>query len=130
MLLYLLIVKLRKLGKIRIRWPMIIAVLRMVVRPERCGEVEQIMRGILESTRVQRGCLAYGFYRDVEDEHAYVILERWRSQEDMEEFIRSESYRRLLAAMELLTEPPEVMINAISYTAGLEAVKAARGCSD
>jgi hypothetical protein len=32
--------------------------------------------------------------------------------------------------MELLAEPPEVKINAVSYTAGLEAVKAARQVSD
>jgi hypothetical protein len=32
--------------------------------------------------------------------------------------------------MELLAKPPEVKINAISYTAGLEAVKAVRQGSD
>ena len=109
---------------------MIIAILRMVVRPEKRKEVEQIVRGILESTRVQRGCLSYSFSRDVEDMNAYFILERWSTQADLEEFIRSESYRKLLAAMELLSEPPEVTINAISYTAGLEAIKAARQCND
>jgi quinol monooxygenase YgiN len=109
---------------------MIIAILRMVVRPEKRKEVEQIVRGILESTRVQKGCLNYGFYQDLEDENTFTVLERWATQADLEEFIRSESYRQLLAAMELLAEPPEVMINAISYTAGLEAIKAARQCSD
>ncbi len=109
---------------------MIIATLRMAARPEKREEVEQIVRGILESTRVQRGCLSYSFCRDVEDENAYLIIERWATQTDLEEFIRSESYRKLLAAMELLAKPPEVKINAISYTAGLEAIKAARQCND
>jgi quinol monooxygenase YgiN len=109
---------------------MIIATLRMAARPEKREEVEQIVRGILESTRVQRGCQSYSFCRDVEDANAYLILERWATQADLEEFIRSESYRKLLAAMELLAEPPEVKINAISYTAGLEAIKAVRQCND
>lgn len=109
---------------------MIIAILRMVVRPEKKEEVLQIVRGILEPTRVQKGCLSYSLCRDVEDENTFVIIERWSTQEDLERFVRSESYRRLLTAMELLAEPPEVKINAISYTAGLEAVKAARQGSD
>jgi len=79
---------------------------------------------------VQRGCLSYRFCRDVEDVNEYLIIERWETQTDLEEFIRSESYRKLLAAMELLAKPPEVKINAISYTAGLEAIKAARQCND
>jgi len=109
---------------------MIIATLRMAARPEKREEIEQIVRGILESTRVQRGCLSYRFCRDVEDVNEYLIIERWETQTDLEEFIRSESYRKLLAAMELLAKPPEVKINAISYTAGLEAIKAARQCND
>ena len=109
---------------------MIIATLRMAARPERREEVEQIVRGILESTRVQRGCQSYSFCQDVEDANSYFILEQWATQADLEEFIRSKNYRKLLAAMELLSEPPEVKINAISYTAGLEAIKAARQCND
>ena len=109
---------------------MIIAILRMTVRPEKTEDLLQIVRGILEPTRVQKGCLSYSLCRDVEDENTFVIIERWSTQEDLERFVRSESYRRLLTAMELLAEPPEVKINAISYTAGLEAVKAARQGSD
>jgi quinol monooxygenase YgiN len=109
---------------------MIITILRMTVRPEKTEDLLQIIRGILEPTRVQKGCLSYSLCRDVEDENTFVIIERWATQEDLERFVRSENYHRLLTAMELLAEPPEVKINAISYTAGLEAVKAARQGSD
>ena len=105
---------------------MIVAILRMVVRPEKREDFVQIIRGILEPTRVQNGCLGYCLCQDVEDEDAFVILEQWESQNDLERFIRSEAYRQLLAAMELLAQPPEIKINAISYTAGLEAIEAAR----
>ena len=67
-----------------------------------------------------------GFYNDVEDENTFIILERWETQTDLKKFIRSESYRQLLTAMELLAEPPDIKINAISYTAGLEAIEAER----
>lgn len=109
---------------------MIIVVLRMVVRSEKREDLMKTVRGILEPTRVENGCIDYHFYQDIEDNNTFVILEEWETQQNLERFIRSENYRLLLTAMELLAEPPEIKINAISYTAGLEAVKAARQCND
>jgi quinol monooxygenase YgiN len=105
---------------------MIIVTLSMVVKTEEREKLLQIVRMILEPTRVEKGCLDYHCYQDVEDENAFVILERWQSQEDLERFIQSKNYQQLLTAMELLTEAPDIKINAISYTAGLEAIEKAR----
>lgn len=105
---------------------MIVVISRMVTDPQRSEEVATIIRGILEPTRVKKGCLDYYFCRDMEDDHTFIVLERWATQQDLEEFIQSESYYQLLTAMELLVEPPDIKINAISYTAGLEAIRAAR----
>ena len=82
--------------------------------------------GILEPTRVEKGCLDYRLYQDFEDTNTFVVLEQWATQQGLERFIRSNNYRQLLAAMDLLAGPPEVKINAISYVAGLEAIKATR----
>jgi quinol monooxygenase YgiN len=106
---------------------MIIVTLSMVVKPEERDNLMQIVRMILEPTRVEKGCLNYHCYQDIEDENAFAILEQWQTQEDLERFIQSKNYQQLLTAMELLTEAPEIKINAISYTAGLEAIKKARG---
>ena len=105
---------------------MIIVILKMVVRPEKREDLIEIIRGILEPTRVEKGCLDYHLYQDFEDANTFVVLEQWATQQDLERFVRSNNYRQLLAAMDLLAEPPEVKINAISYTAGLEAIKAVR----
>lgn len=105
---------------------MIIVILKMVVRPEKREDLIETIRGILEPTRVEKGCLDYHLYQDFEDANSFVVLEQWATQQDLERFVRSNNYRQLLAAMDLLAEPPEVKINAISYTAGLEAIKATR----
>jgi quinol monooxygenase YgiN len=105
---------------------MIIVTLSMVVKPEERENLMQIVRMILEPTRVEKGCLNYHCYQDVEDENAFVILEHWQTQQDLERFIQSRNYQQLLTAMELLTEAPDIKINAISYTAGLEAIEKAR----
>lgn len=106
---------------------MIIVTLSMVVKAEERENLLQIVRMILEPTRVEKGCLNYHCYQDVEDKDAFVILEQWETQQDLERFIQSRNYQQLLTAMELLIEAPEIKINAISYTAGLEAIEKARG---
>jgi quinol monooxygenase YgiN len=105
---------------------MIIVTLSMVVKPEERENLLEIVRMIVEPTRVEKGCLSYHCYQDVEDENAFVILEHWQTQQDLERFIQSRNYQQLLTAMELLAEAPEIKINAISYTAGLEAIEKAR----
>ena len=105
---------------------MILVIQQLAVRPDKRDELIDLIGGILKPTRVERGCVNYNLCQAVDDERRFFVIEEWRSQKDLEAFIRSASYRRLLVAMELLSEPPVVKINAISYTAGLEAIRAVR----
>ncbi len=102
---------------------MILATLRMIVRPERRSDLLETMRGMLEPARVERGCLSYRLYEDVENRNAFVLLEEWATQEDLERHISKDSQRRLLALMDLLSEQPELKFNTVSHTAGMDLIK-------
>ncbi len=52
--------------------------------------------------------------------------EQWESEESLCEHIRSDLYRRVLAALELSKRPPEVTFYYCSQTKGLELIEAAR----
>ncbi len=52
--------------------------------------------------------------------------EQWQSEEALQEHIRSDLYRRLLAAMELSRKEPEVKFYCCSQVKGLELIEAAR----
>ncbi len=54
------------------------------------------------------------------------FVERWRSREEMERHIRSDRYLRILAAMELSSERPEISFHAVSETKGLELIEGLR----
>jgi hypothetical protein len=54
--------------------------LRRIVRPERRSDLLETMRGMLDPTRVERGCLSYRLYEDVESRNAFVLLEEWATQ--------------------------------------------------
>lgn len=102
---------------------MILSTLRMIVRPERRSDLLGAMRGMLEPARVERGCLSYRLYEDVEDRNAFVLMEEWATQEDLERHISAESQRRLLGLMDLLSEQPELRFNTVSHTAGMDLVE-------
>lgn len=102
---------------------MIQATLKMIVRPERRTDLLETMRGMLEPARVERGCLSYRLYEDVEDRNAFVLLEEWATQEDLERHISKDNERRLLTLMDLLSEQPELRFNTVSHTAGMDLIE-------
>ena len=101
----------------------ILVTLRMIVRPERRSDLLETMRGALEPARVERGCQSYRFYEDVEDGNAFVLVEEWATQEDLERHIAKDDQRRLLALFDLLSEKPEMQFNTVSHTAGMELIE-------
>jgi len=101
----------------------ILVTLKMIVQPERRSDFLETMRGMLEPVRVERGCLIYRLYEDVESRNAFVLLEEWATQEDLERHISKYNQQRLLALMDLLSEQPELRFNTVSHTAGMDLIE-------
>ena len=102
---------------------MILVTLKMIVRSEKRMDLIETMRGMLEPARVERGCLSYCLYEDVENRNAFVLLEEWATQEDLECHIRTDNHLRLLTLMDLLSEQPELRFNTVSHTAGMDLIE-------
>ena len=102
---------------------MIFVTLKMIVQPEKRGALIETMRGMLEPARVERGCLSYCLYEDVENRNAFVLLEEWETQKDLESHIRTDNHRRILELMDLLSEQPELRFNTVSHTAGMDLIE-------
>ena len=106
---------------------MIITTMRIQVNSENRKELLQTVSSLIEKIRRERGCLSHHIYQDIMDENAFIVVEEWASQVELDDYLRSDRFGILLGALNLLGEPPDIRFNAISYTAGLEAVEAARG---
>lgn len=102
---------------------MILVTLRMIVRPAMRRDFLETMRGMLEPTRVERGCLSYRLYEDVEDRNTFILVEEWNTPKDLETHIRTDNQRRLFALMDLLSEQPELRFNTVSHTAGMDLIE-------
>jgi quinol monooxygenase YgiN len=108
---------------------MVHATIRMDISPAKATEALEILCSMAERTRVKSGCISSRIYRDVQAEHAHAIMieELWRSQEELEQHLRSSDYHRVLLVVEMAKEPPEIRFNAISHSSGVETIEKARG---
>jgi quinol monooxygenase YgiN len=106
---------------------MITVTLQIMATPQRRVEIMRTLRSISGPTQAEPGCACCHSYQDIEDNNAFFTVQEWKTQMDLNRYIRSDQFRKILALMEISSEPPEIKINTISHTAGFETIKAARG---
>ena len=105
---------------------MVIGTLRIPVSPDRCAEVVEVLRSIQGPVLAQPGCAGCSIYEEQGPEQTVVLVERWESDAALEAHIRSESYRRILGAIELSGGPPEVRFERVSASEGMELIERLR----
>jgi quinol monooxygenase YgiN len=101
----------------------ILVTLKMIIQPEMRRDFLETMRGMIEPVQVERGCLSYRLYEDVEDINTFVLVEEWATQKDLESHIRTDNQRQLLALMDLLNEQPELRFITVSHTKGIDLIE-------
>jgi len=106
---------------------MIIHTIKIKVLPDKRKELSQTIFAIIDYIRKEKGCVSYNFYQDREDENNLLLIGEWDMQEDLDNHLCSTTFSVLRGAMNLLSTPPEIKFNVVSYQAGTEALKAARG---
>lgn len=105
---------------------MIVGTLRILPAPERRADILEVFRSIQGPVLAQPGCDACHIYEEQGPEQAVVLVERWESQTALEAHLRSETYRRILGAVELSGGPPEVRFDYVSATDGMELIERSR----
>jgi quinol monooxygenase YgiN len=107
---------------------MILATVRMTIPPPKRSEVLRTLRFLTGEASIQPGCLSTRIYHDENEEAVFMVEEVWKSQDDLDRYLRSEDYRNVLLVIELAGEEPEIRFQTISDPAGIEVVERARGC--
>jgi len=108
---------------------MILSFARINPLPGKQQVVLDILRTVIGATRLKSGCMDCAVYTDHGEGPTILYLEQWQSREFLDRHIRSELYFRVLSAMELSGEPPEIYFHEVSDTRGLEYVEALRTAS-
>jgi len=102
---------------------MILAFIKMNVRPEKHKELLQTFQSIVSQMRMENGCVDSNFYLNAENEDNFVLIEEWETRNALDDHLRSDLFMVLMGASSLLSRPPEIMIHTVSNSSELEAVK-------
>ncbi len=105
---------------------MILETIRMKIPPQKRGEALKILRSIVEGNRILPGCLRCRIYEDLQEDGVIMYEEMWKSEEELENHLRSEEYRKVLLVMEMSVSHPEVGFNTVTSSTGIETIEKAR----
>lgn len=108
---------------------MILATLRMKFSAKKFGEALRILRSIAEQSRVQPGCLSCRIYRNGQQDNVLLFEQKWSNEADMEHYLRSEDYGKVLMVLDMTIREPEIRFDNILSSTGFETIGKARADS-
>jgi quinol monooxygenase YgiN len=86
-----------------------VAVLEVIARPERAGELKKLFLSLLPSSRAFEGCLGISLHEDQDDPCRLLFVERWVSREDHQRYSAWRRERGDTIAIAGLTAGPPVV---------------------
>jgi quinol monooxygenase YgiN len=89
-------------------------------------QVLNILRSVQGPTQVKPHCVAARLFEEDGYDESILYVECWDSEEEFERHVRSDLYRRILEAMELSRQAPELNFHRVTATQGIERVAALR----
>ncbi len=101
---------------------MILVIMRMKVLSEKRKELSQTIASLIGSIRTEKGCRRCDFCQSMEDENELCLLEEWDTQGNLKGHLKSERFRVLRGAMNLLQEPYEMMFHTVFHPAGMKEI--------
>jgi quinol monooxygenase YgiN len=104
----------------------IIGTIRIVPLPHRRAEILDVLQTVQGPVLAQAGCLACQICEEQGPEQAVVFIERWETRAALSAHLQSETYRRILAAIELSGSPPEIRFDHVSSSEGMELIRRSR----
>ena len=105
---------------------MLRSTIRMIIPPENHRDALEILASVSEQTQFEPGCVCSRLYQDVNDERITLLEELWLTLEDLQHYLQSEKYRKILLVIEMAAEPPEIRFDTIAQTSGMETIEQAR----
>ncbi len=81
----------------------------MKIKPGLEEDALAILRGVIEATHGEEGCVKYTLHRSSNESGAFCIVERWRSQADLDKHFKEPHMAPLAKAIEMLAKPPQIL---------------------
>jgi quinol monooxygenase YgiN len=100
-----------------------VTMIRIPTRPNQIKEVIAVLRSMVGPSLAQPSCRECDVVIDAIEGRYVLFHERWSSFQDFERHVRSDLYERVLSALEMASEVPEVRFECKGRTWGLDLVR-------
>ena len=74
----------------------------------------------LGPTSVKNGCMSYRLFLDIQDEQSLPLISRWRSREDLDTYLHTDLFRKVLSVVDLSCKEPTIEFDELQATSGIE----------
>ena len=101
--------------------------LRITAGPGHGDELLQALRSALRSVQADGACADAHVTTDVDDRRVLWYWEDWATLDDLERYLRSDRFGRLLAIVERSVAEPLLECRVVAETRGLDYLAAVRG---
>jgi quinol monooxygenase YgiN len=105
---------------------MIIVVFRLEVLVTKRKEFFQTVPVILSTASQEPGCISHHMGQDLVGENRFILVQTWKNQSELDAYWCSDRFGTFMGTFHLLKNKPTIEIHAVSFTSGMEAIKAAR----
>ncbi len=109
---------------------MVIATIQIFADSDNINEIIEVLSSVKGPTEGKSGCISCLIHKEVNNENRITYEEKWENQEQLNNHICSDLYRKILAAIDMSSQPPAVKFSTISSTEGMELIKTALGYCD
>lgn len=95
---------------------------RIRVDPAHRAKVVRSLSRMLGPLRAAAGCLSCHLYADVEDSDVLLLAQEWVGGEELREQLRADNARVLLSALDYATDAPELRLDTLADSQGMEFI--------
>jgi quinol monooxygenase YgiN len=88
---------------------MVTVIATFTLKPEDEQRAIEILKGVVAATHGEEGCLLYTLHRATNKPHTWSIVEKWRSQEDLDAHFEMPHMQPMADAFGMLAEPPTIL---------------------
>lgn len=90
---------------------------------ETTREVLEVLRSIENPVQFYKGCRFAQTWQNLDDPEKFMVMEVWNSRNELEQYMRSPLFRRMLAVFEMCAEKPQVRYVECDKVSGLEMIE-------
>jgi quinol monooxygenase YgiN len=101
----------------------VIITIEMDVCPLKTKEFLQTMLVITQQIRMENGCIACDFLKDLGEENKYRIVGKWKGKDALNNHLQSEEFRVMRGAMCLLANKLDILFYVVTSQQALNPLQ-------